>query len=364
MTEVDFAAKGIHDVVLEHRYPADLWLRGRGVLRRPSDLWPLLHHTKASINFEFPLKISFEIAQANRPECKILATRSLQNSTDTIAFNKVILASAALSKHYETWEILLRDGCVKRPGPIAYWHSSDGLWVISVDRGHQYLPTWWKRNIQDRLRSNREIAQNIRHEDVKRVPSSARLDTRHSIPTNGSNSTIEREDATSSNHITTMRDFYEPDDEDLQVKRLGEGQWLTAVKVLIQMADWVLVSHSASQPIAFCVDKSGLRQAMRDRNHQLLICRPRFFTVDETTNYTSKSSFPSDDQAFSVNLSTFAALEQLDERRSDGSHTERDSPLQSVSDLSLESTNIQDNAPPMLASRQVLVRNLIEVDLK
>jgi hypothetical protein len=96
LSSLDTASKGLRDVQVEPRAPADLWLRGSGTLDGPSNEWgfesshsneSLGAHTRGSPSssrgrlegeverddrISYPLRVKFEVALIGFPECELL----------------------------------------------------------------------------------------------------------------------------------------------------------------------------------------------------------------------------------------------------------------------------------------------------
>lgn len=80
---LDTTSKGLRDVHIEPRGPADLWLRGSGTLDGPADEWSFESlDSKAAGSSQrdemvieldrisYPLRVRFEVALADQPECE------------------------------------------------------------------------------------------------------------------------------------------------------------------------------------------------------------------------------------------------------------------------------------------------------
>jgi hypothetical protein len=96
LSSLDTASKGLRDVQVEPRAPADLWIRGSGTLDEPAKEWSfesslsnesLGAHARASPSssrghlageverddrISYPLRVKFEVALVGSPECELL----------------------------------------------------------------------------------------------------------------------------------------------------------------------------------------------------------------------------------------------------------------------------------------------------
>lgn len=94
LSSLDTASKGLRDVLIEPRSPADLWIRGSGTLDGPVNEWsfesprsnadgdasvttsPNLSKRRSQGEVEpddqisYPLRVKFEVALIETPECK------------------------------------------------------------------------------------------------------------------------------------------------------------------------------------------------------------------------------------------------------------------------------------------------------
>jgi len=114
LAQLDTAAKGLRDVHVEPRSPADLWLRGSGTLDGPTDEWAFESaaptggsSTKCRDEAEdrdrisYPLRVRFEVALADQPECELGRLTQLgrlgRSRARTITFGLLIASPSSLT---------------------------------------------------------------------------------------------------------------------------------------------------------------------------------------------------------------------------------------------------------------------------
>lgn len=182
------------------------------------------------------------------------------------------MTSAALRHHHKTFQYLssspqFRSKCTTS---IAIYDYPEGLWVFSIDRQDEILPVWWDRQVRSRIRPLVEIKEEVRQDGFGRRPSvnapASSSEPLGDAQINGSRNgqtlpaglkptwsrsqlpTSARRPGKSPEGVPALGPrgaVYDDTDEDEEIRCAAERQWVLAVDVLIQMADWVSVSGSS-----------------------------------------------------------------------------------------------------------------------
>ena len=167
--------------------------------------------------------------------------------------------AACLRHHYRTWKALAQGQVLGPNEAIALHEGPEGLWAVTIEESEEPLPAWWDRQVRRRIRKLEEIREDVRSSRSglrrTRPPATAYGTHAAGLDSLDRNPTGLVELSTSDPFLNPTQGSHDPvllngsrramydDDLDDQAVKAGEQQWLTAVHVLILMAQWVEVSY-------------------------------------------------------------------------------------------------------------------------